>query len=76
MRGELNPPMIRTWFGSFETSFQDMESQRERTEERALAGLKKLGHHLIEQALGSNNPWHALKHAGSQPGCQFPLGQT
>lgn len=43
----------------------------ERTEERALAGLKKLGHHLIEQALGSNNPWHALKQAGSQPGSQF-----
>ena len=43
----------------------------ERTEERALAGLKKLGHNQILQALDSNNPWSALKSAGSQPGSQF-----
>ena len=43
----------------------------ERTEERALAGLKKLGHTAIQTAMESHNVWHALKSAGSQPGNQF-----
>ena len=28
VRAELNPPTIRTWFGSYETSFQDMVFQK------------------------------------------------
>ena len=43
----------------------------DRTEERALAGIKKLGQTQIENALSSRNPWHALKVAGSQPGTHF-----
>ena len=45
----------------------------ERTEERALAGLKKLGHTAIQTAMESHNVWHALKSAGSQP---VSLGQA
>ena len=43
----------------------------DRTEERALAGIKKLGQAQVESALESRNPWHALKMAGSQPGTHF-----
>ena len=43
----------------------------ERTEERAVLALEKIGSGRLREALASKNPWPALKSLGSQPKVNF-----
>ena len=48
----------------------------DRTEERAMAALAKMGLQKMQEALSSKNQWAALKALGSQPLSEHAAGQT
>ena len=48
----------------------------DRTEERAMAALAKMGLQKMQEALSSKKQWAALKALGSQPLSEHAAGQT
>ena len=67
LRAKVATLMTVKSFGRFEIYWVPDE----RTEERAVMALEKIGSARLREALSSRNPWPALKSLGSQPKVNF-----